>query len=202
MGDASQQIFDLFSEHDPDKYNHIAYGDREVGAYVKMVKLAIIGGSFLLTLVLLGDVLIDPAKRVPVATANLILVLIEGMVFLIENALLKENADQKWPWIEGISMALAMPGAFLLMAPILKYSSGFPVINLIIQMFLMFYALRFLKVFSILTQRSSQPFTSRIWRRIFNNIPLIDFLMLGLILIVFLIPFAMAMSEYGETNRV
>ena len=95
---------------------------------------------------------------------------------------------------------LSLVGSFLLVPPVAKYSSKALGLRLFLLVLQMMSALHLLNIFPLLTQRSAKPFTSRIWRRIFANIPFFEYAILALLMIVFTLPFSAAASKELNTD--
>ena len=90
----------------------------------------------------------------------------------------------------------------MLVTPVVKYSSNSPGLRATILIFSMLGGLHILNFFSLIVQRSGKPFTSRVWRRIFSNIPFKEFGLIALLMVILIVPFAAAISSEAQTPFV
>ena len=65
-----------------------------------------------------------PQTRIILSAINLFLVLVEIVIYLYENVALKVPAYE-WPVVEGLLLAVSLPGSFFVMLPNHSFEGSF-----------------------------------------------------------------------------
>ncbi len=142
-----------------------------------------------------GSLLEHSWLRPHLATANLVLHLLDIFIYCLQNWRVKTATFFK---SDTVLLGLSLPGSFFLMFPVVKFG-GYIELAILIRIFMALSILRVLRLYRLLAHRSIFLLSSQILRRVYKQLSLSEVFNIIIVWVFLTLPFAVCQSYLSKS---